>query len=94
MRATCGQKFGLIRRCLLELLSSKTAKWAQIGPEPKKRSSFFWPKSKMINIQKLKLDIQKVQMDGPIIGYVRICDDPLTTGGNSDTIWAQKMFLA
>ena len=33
-------------------------------------------------------------MDGPIIGYVRICDDPLTHGGNLDPIWAQKMFFA
>ena len=32
-------------------------------------------------------------MDGPIIGYVKICDDPLTHGGNLDTIWAQRMFF-
>ena len=32
-------------------------------------------------------------MDGPIIGYVRSCDDPLTHGGNLDPIWAQKMFF-
>ena len=32
-------------------------------------------------------------MDGPIIGYVRICDDPLTHGGNLDPIWTQKMFF-
>ena len=31
----------------------------------------------MENTQKLKLDIQKVYMDGPILGYVRISDDPL-----------------
>ena len=31
-------------------------------------------------------------MDGPIIGYVRICDDPLKHGGNLDPICAQKMF--
>ena len=30
-------------------------------------------------------------MDGPIIDYVKICDDPLTHGGNLDPIWAQKM---
>ena len=33
-------------------------------------------------------------MDGPIIGYVRICDDPLTHGGNLDPICAQKCFWA
>ena len=32
-------------------------------------------------------------MDGPIIGYVKICDDPLTDGGNLEPICAQKMFL-
>ena len=32
-------------------------------------------------------------MDGPIIGYVRICDDSLTHGGNVDPIWTQKMFF-
>ena len=32
-------------------------------------------------------------MDGPIIDYVRICDDPLTHGGIVDPIWAQKMFF-
>ena len=31
----------------------------------------------MTNTQKLKLGIQKVQMKGPIIGCVRISDDPL-----------------
>ena len=31
----------------------------------------------MINTQKLKLGIQKVQMDGPITGYVRILGDSL-----------------
>ena len=31
------------------------------------------------NIQKMKLGIQKVQMDGHIIGYVRISDNPLTS---------------
>ena len=32
-------------------------------------------------------------MDGPIISYVRICDDPLTHGGNLDTFCAQIMFF-
>ena len=32
-------------------------------------------------------------MDGPIISYVRICDDPLTHGGNLDPFWAQRMFF-
>ena len=32
-------------------------------------------------------------MDNSIIGYVRISDDLLTHGGNSDPIWAQKMFF-
>ena len=31
-------------------------------------------------------------MDGPIIGCVRICDDPLTHSGSIDPTWAQKMF--
>ena len=31
-------------------------------------------------------------MDGPIIGYVRICNDPLIHGGILNPIWAQKMF--
>ena len=65
-----------------------------MGPEPKKPSAFFCLKSEMVNTQKLKLDIQKVQMDGPIIDYVRISDESLTHGGNLDPMWAQKMFLA
>ena len=33
-------------------------------------------------------------MDGPvIIGYVRICDDPLTHCGNLDPIWAHKILF-
>ena len=64
MRTTCGQNFSSIVRCLLESLPTpppkKIPKWVQIGPEPKKRCGFFWLKSKMINIQKLKLEIQKV----------------------------------
>ena len=39
-----------------------------MGPEPKKHSGFFWLKSKTANTQKLKFDIQKVSMDGLIIG--------------------------
>ena len=35
MRTTCGQTFSSIRHCLLELLPTKTPKWAQIGPEQK-----------------------------------------------------------
>ena len=58
-----------------------------------KKTRFFWLKSKTTNTQKLKRDIQKVYMDGPIIDYVRICDDPLTHGGNLDAIWAQKIFF-
>ena len=48
-----------------------------------------------MNIQKVEFDIQKVYMDGPIRGYVRICDDPdpLTHGGNLDHIWALEMFF-
>ena len=45
-----------------------------MGPEIKKPSGFFWLKSKTTNTQKLKLDIQKVQMNGPIIGYVKISE--------------------
>ena len=34
-------------------------------------------------------------MDSPIIGYVKISDDPLMRphGGNLDPIWAQKMLV-
>ena len=32
-------------------------------------------------------------MDSPTIGYVRICHDPLTHGGNLEQIWANKMFF-
>ena len=32
-------------------------------------------------------------MDGPIIGYITICDDSLTHAGNVDPIWTQKMFF-
>ena len=46
-----------------------------------------------MNMQKVEFDIQKVYMDGPIRGYVRICDDPLTHGGNLDHIWALEMFF-
>ena len=42
-----------------------------------RKCCFFCVKSRMENTQKLKLDIQKVYMDGPILGYVRISDDPL-----------------
>ena len=53
----------------------------RMGPmtlEPKKCSDFFWLNSKTTKTQSLKLDNEKVKMDSPIIGYVRICDDPLT----------------
>ena len=60
MRTICDQNFSSIRCCLLELLPQKTQKWAKIGPELKKRSSLFWLKSKTVNTQKLKLDIQRV----------------------------------
>ena len=60
VRTTCGQKFSSIRCYLLELLPTKTPKWAQIGPEPKKCSGFFWLKLKTTNTQKLKLGIQNV----------------------------------
>ena len=69
----------------------------QNGPKQvlnqKTRKGFVWLNSKTTNTQKLKLDNQKVQIDGPIICYVRIYDDPLTHGGNLDPIWAQKMFF-
>ena len=93
VRTICGQKFSSIRPFLLALLATKTPKWVQIGPQPNKRSGSFWLKQKTINIQKLKLDIQKVQTDSPNIGYVRICDDHLTHGGNLDPIWTQKIFF-
>ena len=32
-------------------------------------------------------------MDGPITDNVKICDDPLTHGGNADPILDQKMFF-
>ena len=47
-----------------------------MGPEPKKRRGFFLLKSKATNTQKLTLDFQRVQMDGPIIGCVRISEWP------------------
>ena len=93
MRTACGQKFSSIRRCLLKLLLTKTPKWPQIGPEPKHWSGFFWVKLKTMIMQKVEFDIQKAYMDGPIRGYVRICDDPLTHGGNLDHIWALEMFF-
>ena len=31
--------------------------------------------------------------DGPTTGYVRICYDPLTHGGNLEPILAHKMFF-
>ena len=46
-----------------------------------------------MNMQKVEFDIQKVYMDGPIRGYVRICDNPLTHGGNLDHICALEMFF-
>ena len=52
----------------------KTQKWANMGPELKRHSGFFCLKSKMRNTQKLKLDIQKLSMDGSITSYVRICE--------------------
>ena len=57
MKTTCGQNVSLIWRYSLKLLPPK---WVQLDPEPKKRSCFFWIKSKAANTQLLKLGIQKV----------------------------------
>ena len=65
MRTTCDQNSSSVRCYLLELLPPKNKKWAKMDPEPKKR--FFWLNSKIANTQKLKFDIQKVKMDGPIL---------------------------
>ena len=78
MKATCGQNVTSIRHCLLQVLPQENPKWGQMTLEPKKCSDFFWQNSKATKIQRLKLDNEKVKMDSPIIGYVRICDDPLT----------------
>ena len=40
MRTTYGKKVCSIRHCLLELLPTKTPKWGQIGPGPKKTLRF------------------------------------------------------
>ena len=32
-------------------------------------------------------------MDGPIVGYVRICEWPFAHDSNLDPIWTQKMFF-
>ena len=37
-----------------------------------KSSCFFWIKQRATNTQEMNLDIQKVKMNGPILGYVRI----------------------
>ena len=59
-----------------------------------KDSCIFWVKLTKANSQKLKLGIQKVWMEGPIISYVRISDDPLAQsyGGNLDPICAPNIF--
>ena len=39
---------------------------------------FFYVKSRTTNTQKLKFGIKNVYTDGPIKGYVKICDNSLT----------------
>ena len=73
-------KYQLDQTLFTGVIAHKNKKEAQIGPEPKKRSGFFWIKSKTTNTQKMKLDTQKV-------------DDLLTHGGNLNSIWAQKIFF-
>ena len=60
-----------------------------MDPEPKKRSYFFWVKSITAITKKMKLGIEIVFMNIPVIGYVRISDDPLAWShvGNLDLIW-------
>ena len=60
-----------------------------------KDSCIFWVKLTKANSQKLKLGIQKVWMEGPIISYVRISDDPFAQsyGGNLDPICAPNFIF-
>ena len=60
-----------------------------------KYSCFFWVKLRPVNTQKLKLGIQNVQIEIPIIGYVSIFNDPLAQphGKNLDPIWASNFFF-
>ena len=48
-----------------------------IGSWIKKSCCFFPVKSRAADTQKLELGIQKVLMDGPTLGYVRISGDLL-----------------
>ena len=57
MRTTCGQNISSIWCSLLGILPSNPSKWAQLGPEPKKCSCFFWVQSRTVNTRKLKLGI-------------------------------------
>ena len=43
----------------------------------------------------VKLTATNAKMEGPIIGYVRICGDPLARshGGNLDPVWAPIFFV-
>ena len=84
-------------RCLLELLPSKNPKMGPNGSwTKKKRSYFFWVKSITAITKKMKLGIEIELMNSPVIGYVRISDEPLAWShvGNLDLIWVpQKKFF-
>ena len=70
-------KFYFNLTLLTGVIALKPLKIDPIGPERKKSSCFFRVKSRTANTQKLKLAIQNVQMDGLVIGYVKISDGSL-----------------
>ena len=76
-RTTCDQNFSPIRRCWLELLLPKTQKCFKMGREPKKTSWFFLAKVKNGKYPKAETwHPNSIDGDGPIRGYVRICEWP------------------
>ena len=77
-------KFQLSLTLFTGVIAPNPPKWAQQGLKQKKNSCFFWVKLWTENIQKLNLGIQKVYIEGLIIGYVRISDGSLAQphGGN------------
>ena len=100
MRTTCDQNFSpdvvywsYYPNSPLPPPPKKGSEWVLIQ---KKRGCFFWVKPTAANTQKLKLGIQKVHMDDPVVGFVRISDDPLAQprGGNLHPIPPKVTFLS
>ena len=84
MRSSSGQSFSQIRPLLPELLPQSPPKLGPIWSSTKKSRGIWKVKSRMVNTQKLKLVVHKLQMYADAISSVRIWVDPL--GGRQGSI--------